>query len=163
MCQFGLPIGVKHVMRRSLPAEESERLDRQALRIWEEQLGAEHPLVAHALHGLALLSARQRRESQAEALFQRALHIREQQLGETHPETAHVLHDFAGFQHVQGRTQEAAIMYQRALTTREHVLGSDHQLTLDTRARLQEVLGQMSEAPHKEEGMAAAKNRMPEE
>src|SRR5437588_8315389 len=150
-------------MRRSLPAEESERLDRKPLRTWKEHLGPEHHWAAHALHGLALLSARQRRESQAEALFQRALRIREQQLGETHLETAHVLHDFAGFQHVQGRTQEAAIMYQRALTTREHVLGSDHQLTLDTRARLQEVLGQMSEAPHKEEGMAAAKNRMPVE
>ena len=62
-------------------------------------------------------------------------------------------------------------MYQRALTTREHVLGPDHQLTLDTRECLQEVLvalGQtvevaQAEAPHKQEGMAAASTQMPEE
>ena len=40
-------------MRRSLPAEESERLDRQALRIWEEQLGAEHPSVLDTMGTLA--------------------------------------------------------------------------------------------------------------
>jgi len=127
--------------------------------------------VAYPLNGLAELSREQGKYAEAESLYQRALQIRTQRLGSQHPATAEVLDDFAGFQHVQGRTQEAAIMYQRALTTREHVLGPDHQLTLDTHARLQEVLvglGQMQEAahveaPHKEEGMAAVKNRMPEE
>ena len=150
---------------------EAEPLFQRALRIREEQLGQEHPDVAQSLRGLANLYTRQGKYMEAEPLYVRALRIVEQRLGPEHLETASVLHDFAGFQQVQGRTQEAAIMYQRALTTREHVLGPDHQLTLDTRARLQEVLvglGQMQEAahveaPHKEEGMAAVKNRMPEE
>ena len=83
--------------------EESERLDQQALHIWEEQLGSEHPSVAYALHGLALLSAQQRRERLAKAFFQRALRIREQQMEETYLETVDVLHDFAGFQHARGK------------------------------------------------------------
>ena len=146
--------------------EEAERLDRQALHIWEEQLGSEHPYIVRALHGLALLSARQGRESQAEALFGRALSIREQQLEETSLEAAEILADFAAFRLGQGRTSEAASMYQRALATREHVLGPDHQLTLDTRAHLHEalaMLGQVEEAahveaPHEEEGIDAVKN-----
>src|SRR6266566_8354910 len=125
---------------------QAEPLYKRALRIREQQLGQEHLLVAYPLNGLAELYREQGKYAEAESLYQRALQIRTQRLGSQHPATAEVLDDFAGFQHVQGRTQEAAIMYQRALTTREHVLGPDHQLTLDTCARLQEVLvalGQM--------------------
>lgn len=151
--------------------EEAERLARQALRLWEEQLGPEHPSVAYGLWGLALIAARQGRASQAEALFARALALREQLLGELHVRTAQVLHDFAGFQHGQGRPREAAVLYQRALTTRERLLGPENPLTLDTRQRLQAVLAELGqtqegayvESPHKQEGMAAAKNGISEE
>ena len=61
-------------------------------------------------------------------------------------------------------------MYQRALAIRENVLGADHQLTLDTRAHLQEalvVLGQTHEAAsmmgaHKQKKMAEEPKQIPE-
>jgi tetratricopeptide (TPR) repeat protein len=126
-------------------APEAEPLFRRALRIWEEQLGPEHPDVAFGLWGLARISARQGRASQAEALFARALAQGERHLGELHVRTAQVLHDFAGFQHGQGRAREAAVLYQRALTTRQRLLGPDHPLTRDTRQRLQEVLAALDQ------------------
>jgi len=138
-------LGLAGVAGAAGNAEEAERLARQALRLWEEQLGPEHPDVAYGLWGLALISTQQGRASQAEALFARALSLRERHLGELHLRTAQVLHDFAGFQHGQGRAREAAVLYQRALTTRERLLGPENPLTLDTRQRLQAVLGELEQ------------------
>jgi tetratricopeptide (TPR) repeat protein len=115
---------------------EAEALYRRALAIWEQQLGPEHPNVAHPLNDLAGLYRERGKYAEAEELYQRALAIREQQLGLVHPETAETIHDLAAFREMQGNYQEAFSLYQRAFAIREQVLGTEHPKTRATHQRL---------------------------
>jgi tetratricopeptide (TPR) repeat protein len=73
---------------------ESERFHQRAMRIREQQLGPEHPDVAHSLSDLADVYQVQGKYAEAEFLYQRALHIREQVLGLQHPDTAETMLTF---------------------------------------------------------------------
>jgi tetratricopeptide (TPR) repeat protein len=64
---------------------EAEPLYRQALLIYEQKLGAEHPDTARNLHGLAVLYQRQGKYTEAESLMKQVLLIYEQKLGAEHP------------------------------------------------------------------------------
>ena len=105
---------------------EAEPLYQRALRIREQQLGLEHPLVAPPLTGLANLYSDQGKYTEAEPLFQRALRIREQQLGPEHPDVASPLTGLAILYHRQGKYAEAEPLYQRVLRIREQQLGPEH-------------------------------------
>ena len=63
--------------------------------IREKALGRDHPEVATALNGLALLYFDQGRYADAEPLYQRALAIREKALGRDHPDVAGSLNSLA--------------------------------------------------------------------
>ncbi len=143
---------------------EAEPLYQRALDIWEQQLGPEHPLVAYALNGLAILYKEQGKYVEAEPLYQRALRIREQKLGPEHLETAETIHNLARFWEAQDNGEEASVWYARALSVREQVLGAQHPKTTETRTRfiaLLHTLGQHEQAAHLE--MAQAQLGTPEE
>ena len=128
---------------------EAAPLYQGALRIREQQLGAEHPDVSSTLNNLAELYHEQGKYAEAEPLYQRALHIREQQLGPEHPETAEIIHDLARFWEAQDNGEEANVGYARALAIREQMLGAQHPKTTETRTRLialLHTLGQHEEA-----------------
>ena len=74
---------------------EAEPLYQRALKIGEQQLGPDHPDVAHPLNNLANLYSEQGKYRDAEPLYQRALTIREQQLGPDHPYTKRVRENLA--------------------------------------------------------------------
>ena len=105
---------------------EAEPLNQQALHIFEQQLGPEHPRVAASLNNLANLYKQRGKYAEAEPLYQRALHIFEQQLGPEHPNVAHPLNNLANLFRLQGRYAEVEPLYQRALHIREQQLGPEH-------------------------------------
>ncbi len=114
---------------------EAESFFQRALRIREHALGPEHPLVAEALHGLAVLQRKQDKYEQVESLFRRALRIREHALGLEDPLVAETLHDLAILYMRQGKYEQAESFFQRALRIREHALGPEHPWQFSTRVR----------------------------
>lgn len=113
-------------LRERTQYEQTEVLYQRALRIGEQILGAEHPDVAHALGGLALLDYEQGRYEQAEALYLQTLHIQEQALGPEHPDVAHSLNGLARLHYEQGRYEQAEALYLQALHIQEQALGLEH-------------------------------------
>jgi tetratricopeptide (TPR) repeat protein len=105
---------------------EAEPLLQRALRIWEQQLGPEHPNMAYPLNDLATLYVEQGKYGQAEPLLQRALRIWEQQLGPEHLEVVYPLNSLANFYYYQGKYGQAEPLLQRALRIWEQQLGSEH-------------------------------------
>jgi CHAT domain-containing protein len=91
---------------------EAEGLQRRALAIYENLLGANHPYIALTLSDLASLFEDQGKYGEAQALYQRALAIREQALGSSHPDTAQTLNNLAGVNGAAGDV-EAALAYSR--------------------------------------------------
>jgi tetratricopeptide (TPR) repeat protein len=81
------------------------------LRIWEQQVDPDHPEVASALNGLALLYTEQGKYAQAEPLYQRALQIREQQVGPDHPHVASALNNLALLSYKQRKYAQAEPLY----------------------------------------------------
>jgi tetratricopeptide (TPR) repeat protein len=124
---------------------EAEPLCQHALRIWEQQLGPEHPLVAYPLNGLADLYTSQGKYVEAEPLYQRALRIREQQLGPEHSETAYTIGHLARFWEAQDNNEEASVLFARALRIYEQALGAHHSKTTETRERLIALLHAMGQ------------------
>jgi tetratricopeptide (TPR) repeat protein/transposase-like protein/transcriptional regulator with XRE-family HTH domain len=120
---------------------QAELLAQQALHIHEEHLGALHPYVANDLMILASLNRNQGNYADAEPSFLRALHINGQVLVSTHPQAAEALYEFALLRQAQGHYDEARALFERALAARAHTLGAAHPLTLETRARLDALLG----------------------
>lgn len=67
--------------------EEAEKLFRNALGIWREVFGKEHPNTAIAYNNLTNNISKQSRFAKAELLFKKALEISQRVLGEEHPQT----------------------------------------------------------------------------
>jgi tetratricopeptide (TPR) repeat protein len=127
----------------------ADPLYERALWIREQQLGSEHPDVAHSLNDLATLCSKQGKYIEAELLYERALWIREQQLGSEHPDVAHSLNDLAILYSKQGKHKEAEPLLQRALRIWEQQLGSEHPdvaSPLNNLAELYRDQGQYAEA-----------------
>lgn len=105
---------------------EAELLFQQALHTAEQALGAQHPLVAQVLLGLARLYNMQGKYEQAEPLCEKALYIREQMLGTNHLLIAEALHGLAIPYIRQGKYEQAEHLLQQALHIREQALGAKH-------------------------------------
>ena len=119
---------------------KAEPIYRRSLKIWEEQLGGEHPNVASSLNNLALLLHDQGKYAEAEPLYQRSLKIREEQLGSEHPDVAQSLNNLAGLLETHGKYIEAEPLYRRALKIREEQLGSEHPDVATSHNNLAELL-----------------------
>jgi tetratricopeptide (TPR) repeat protein/DNA-binding XRE family transcriptional regulator len=104
---------------------QAEPLYQQALQIWEQVLGPEHPAVARTLNGLAITCWIQGKYGEAEPLYRRALQIREQELGLEHPAVARALNGLAVLYVSWGKYSEVEPLYQRALQIWEQELGPD--------------------------------------
>jgi CHAT domain-containing protein/Tfp pilus assembly protein PilF len=98
----------------------------RSLEIRERLLGANHPDVAGALYGLAILYYYKGDYAKAEPLYQRALAIREKLLGHEHPDVAHPLNGLAHLHSAKGEYEKAELLYRRALAIWEKALGPEH-------------------------------------
>jgi tetratricopeptide (TPR) repeat protein len=98
----------------------------EALRIREDRLNAEDPLVAVILNDLAILLAETNRRSEAEPLYRRALAIDEKSYGPDNPETATILNNLAVLLAEPNQRGEAEPLFRRALAIDEKSYGPDH-------------------------------------
>ena len=112
--------------------EQAEPFYQQALHIFEEELGPEHPNTAATLKELARLFQMQGKYAHAESIYQRALHIYERVLGPEHPSTAATLQELAGLFQLQGKYEQAIPLYLSTLRMREEALGPLHPDTATT-------------------------------
>jgi tetratricopeptide (TPR) repeat protein len=128
----------------------AELLFKRSLRVGEQALGPEHPLVAEALHGLADLMLEHGKYARAKLLFQRAIQIREQVLGTDHPSVAISLHSLGALYWRQGLYEQAEQMYQRALQIWERALGPDHPLVALSLAYLSDLYKGQAQYEHAE-------------
>jgi len=104
----------------------AESLILQALHIFEQQFGPEHPAAGDALNRLASLYREQGKFVQAEPLYLRALHIFEQQFGPEHPAAARVLSGLVRLYRQHGKDAQAEPLCQRALHIWKQQPGPEH-------------------------------------
>ena len=95
--------------------DESERLYRRALEDLEARLGPDHPQVARAATGLALIRSIRGDLKEARALHRRALAIRRAAHGPSHGSVAKSLNNLAGLSQETGRLDAAADLLTQAL------------------------------------------------
>lgn len=106
--------------------EQVESLYQQALHIWEQALGPEHPHVTRPLNGLANLYRIQGKYEQAKPLYQQAVHIWKQIPEPEYLEMADSLNGLANLYRIQGQHEQARSLYQQALHILEQTLGPEH-------------------------------------
>ncbi|MFV8754210.1 tetratricopeptide repeat protein [Nannocystaceae bacterium ST9] len=91
---------------------------REAERVWELNLGRDHPNISAVRVNLGILQAEQGDFEAAHASFERALAIWERALGPDHPHLAHALVGLGDAQRELGRLTEARVSLERALAIR---------------------------------------------
>ena len=98
--------------------------------------GEDHPDVATALAGLAVVQRGLGDDATAERLFRDALRIREKVLAPNHMAIVVTLEQLAETCAARGNPAGAVALLQRALPTREAALGADHATVRAMRARI---------------------------
>jgi tetratricopeptide (TPR) repeat protein len=111
--------------------EQAIELCSQALTLWEQALGPEHPENANALNNLGLVFHALRKPAESAEHHRRALAIRERALGPEHPRVARSLNNLGGALYLQGKYAEATGHYVRSLGIAESALGAEHPLVAD--------------------------------
>ncbi|KAK3277215.1 hypothetical protein CYMTET_14773 [Cymbomonas tetramitiformis] len=121
--------------------EEAEAHHLRAVRLLEESLGAEHPLVAKALANAAALLQKRgdvQGAEQAWLLAERGLAIRTASYGENHTEVAEALTLMGMLLVDQGKLEEAVHMHGRAYTIWRAAYGPVHPQVAIARSNLAE-------------------------
>jgi CHAT domain-containing protein/Flp pilus assembly protein TadD len=113
-------------LRQAGKFDEARPVGERVLALREKALGPDHPDVAHALNGLAILYITTGNDVEAERLFQRALTIFERALDPEHPALAQALNNLAGIYKTRGNYAKAEVLIQRALPIDIKVLGPEH-------------------------------------
>ena len=126
-----------------------EPLNRWALSLAEERLGADHPETATALNNLALLLQATNRLAEAEPLKLRSLAIAEASYGPEHTEVAIRLNNLAQLLQDTNRLAEAEPLMRRAVEIFEKSYGPLHPnvaTTINNLARLLQDTNRLAEA-----------------
>jgi tetratricopeptide (TPR) repeat protein len=109
---------------------------RQSVRIYEINLGKNHPQVGAALSYLGAALERLGRFAEAESAHKRVIEIDEATYGREHPEVANDLINLAELYRSTNRPQMAEPLYRRALEISEKSLNPDETLIQRIRERL---------------------------
>ena len=91
--------GLANLYREQGKYAQAEPLYQRALRIWEQQLGPEHPETAEIIHDLARFREAQDNCEETSVWYTRALAVREQTLGAQHPKTTETRTRFVALLH----------------------------------------------------------------
>ena len=119
---------------------EAEQMNRRALQLKEQVLGAEHPSTLDSMNNLAVVLSSQGKYAEAEQMHRRELELSIHVLGAEHPSTLDSMNNLALVLGSQGKYAEAEQMHRRALQLKEQVLGTEHPSTLDSMNNLAVVL-----------------------
>ncbi len=105
--------------------EAQEKLE-QAMSLFEQSLGKDHPQVAAAHSGIAHVLFKQGHYDKARVQLERVLAIQQRSLGPEHPNVAKTLNNLGGILVGQDKLSAARKVYQRSLVIKEKVLGPRH-------------------------------------
>jgi tetratricopeptide (TPR) repeat protein len=117
--------------------EESERIYRSALEIFEKTFGPRHYEVAANLHNLAASLAARGMFQEAEEYYRRALAIKEELLGADSPDAALTRHNLGNLLSQTGRFAEAVLLLENAVAILENRLRPEHPHLILARENLQ--------------------------
>jgi tetratricopeptide (TPR) repeat protein len=106
--------------------EEADTGYQQALEIFKDLRGENHPDVAISLNNLASLYQSQGRYEKAEPLYKQTVEIFKGLRGENHPDVAISLNNLAELYRNQGRYEQAESLYQQAFTILKLLWGENH-------------------------------------
>jgi len=106
--------------------QQAEQFFDEALRIYEETLGSDHPWTAICLSRFGFLLLKQKKYKKAEQFFQRALAISEKSLGPDNIYTATSLFNLGLLKSAQQNYTQAEEFFKRTLAIREKDLGLSH-------------------------------------
>ncbi|WP_413160008.1 CHAT domain-containing protein [Capilliphycus salinus ALCB114379] len=109
--------------------EKAEAFLKEALKIRESILGADHPAVARIINGLAENYKKQKKYSESESLYKRALSIYEKNCGE-HLLVVVTLNDLTLLYIDQRRFEEAESISQKALKIYDKI--PKHEMLIDS-------------------------------
>jgi len=105
---------------------EAQPLLEDALRLFEQQFGPDHPVVAGLCGALGRCYSETLRLGEARQYSQRALDIIQNTLGTEHPNLVWPLTNLADISHRQGDDEASDEGFQRALKIAELSFGKDH-------------------------------------
>jgi TonB family protein len=105
--------------------EEAVNLQKQALALWEKEVGKEHKLIVTGSTNLGEMYKALRQYDHAGDAYQRALNIEEKLLGPDHPDLSSLLIKQGWMRHATDRASEAESLFKRAVAIREKQ-GADH-------------------------------------
>ena len=123
----------------------------QALAIWEQALGPEHPTIVSSLNYLGTALFEQAEYTRARQCHEQALRISERLLGNDHIDTAHSLHFLGIVLWAQGEYPQAREYLTQALDISERLLGKQHPKTARSLHFLGLVLWAQGEYPQARE------------
>lgn len=133
----------------------------QALQIYEEHLGPDHPDVASVLNNLGVFYTNEKRFAEAEKTHLRALCIREKTLPATHSDIAQSKCNLAVVYHSRGDYQRASELYRASLRAWEEAMSrppQEYEVVASNYADLLRSLGEAKKA-HALEQHARKKRR----
>jgi TonB family protein len=99
--------------------EGAIKLQKQALALWEKELGKEHKLIATGSTNLADMYRALNRYYEAAGAYRRALKIEEKLLGPDHPDLVMLVIKLAWMHHGDAQPREAEGLFKRAVAIRE--------------------------------------------
>jgi TonB family protein len=105
--------------------EEAIKLQKQALAMWEKELGKEHKLIATGSTNLGEMYKALNRYGEAAGAYRRALKVEEKLLGPEHPDLVVLLIKLGWMHHALAQAGEAEALFNRAVAIREKQ-GADH-------------------------------------
>jgi tetratricopeptide (TPR) repeat protein len=111
----------------------------QALQIWRDVLGDQHPNTASSLNNMGHLLQAMGELSAAKPYYEQALQIYRDVLGDQHPDTAISLNNMGGLLQAMGELSAAKPYYEQALAIFERALGPDHPNTNIVRRNLESL------------------------
>jgi tetratricopeptide (TPR) repeat protein len=119
--------------------KEADRLLREAIAIWEKQLGPEHPDVAAGLTSLGILLTSKNKLSEAESLLRRASDIDQKSLPPNNPQVGYDRENLAAVAVSRKHYAEAQVLLEEAKAILESRLPPSHPEMGRILARLGEV------------------------
>jgi TonB family protein len=99
--------------------EEAIKLQKQALVIWEKEVGRDHKLIVAGSTNLGEMYRALRRYREAADAYQRGLKVEEKLLGPEHPDLVSLLIRLGWMRHALGQAGETEALFKRAVAIKE--------------------------------------------
>jgi tetratricopeptide (TPR) repeat protein len=137
------------------PADQIERLHREAISTIDEVLGERSTTMSALLNNYALFLHRGGRSEEAVPIARRVLEIdRQLHAAEDHPDVALRLHNLASYLFASGQTQEAAATMREAADMRERLVAAGSANHADLAASLASLGSMLVRSDRAEEAVA---------